>query len=458
MNRRNLIARGLSAASLGIASAILTSCGPFQLNRLRVNSAPQAGRVVIVGAGIAGLAAAAELQAAGWSDAVLLEARDRIGGRIWTSRMGSHPVDLGASWIHGVAGNPIAKLAAEHHIQTLPTDYDNKTIYFHDLPRSHQSVDHILKGFWQYVQHRPSISLRKLYETYVKVSALSEEEQHYLTYVLNTSIEHEFGADIDNLSLESITGGKGWPGYDALFPEGYGQIVEVLAKGLDIRTGQAVSTIDYRGPDIVLTTAKGATIEAASVVVTVPLGIIKNRAVKFSPELPLAKLRALEGLSMGVLNKTCLLFDEVFWPPNVELLGYLSSRPTQWAETINLNHYTNKPILMMFNAGSYGERTEEMCDEEVVHEAIEALKGMFGTVPAPKEVLITRWLSDPWSRGSYSYVPVGSSFGLHAELSKPIENKVFFAGEATHEMYPATVHGAFLSGVRAARNITSGDI
>lgn len=454
MNRRNLITRGLSAAGFGFASAILTSCGPLSLNRLLVNSKPQAGRVVIVGAGIAGLAAAAELQAAGWNDVVLLEARDRIGGRIWTSRIVDHPVDLGASWIHGVDENPIAKIAAKNNIRTLPTDYDNESVHFHDVSQPLQSLDQVLEGFWRYARQRPTVSLRILYETYVRRLSLGEEEQHYLRYVLNTTIEHEFSADINDLSLESITGGKDWPGRDELFPDGYDQIVHVLASGLDIRTGQAVSSIDYRGQDVILTTATSDTIEAAFVVVTVPLGVLKKNSITFIPELPPTTQRALDGLRMGVLNKTCLLFDEVFWPPNVELIGYVSSRPGQWAETISLYQYTHTPILMMFNAGSYGAQIEEMTDDEVVREALAALKSMFGSVPTPKEVLITRWLADPWSHGSYSYVPMGSSFRSLVELSKPIENKVFFAGEATHAEYPATVHGALLSGVRAARDIT----
>ena len=453
MNRRSLIARGLSIAGLGIAGAIQTSCVPLNLNQTPVNSKPKLGRVVIVGAGIAGLAAAAELRAAGWNDVVLLEARDRIGGRIWTSKIGGYSIDLGASWIHGTDGNPIAKIAAKNNIQTLTTDYDNNSIYFQDLSQPHRSVDQILKDFWPYARQRPTVSLRKLFETYVRRHSLGEEEQHYLRYVLNTTIEHEFSADINDLSLESITGGKDWPGRDELFPDGYDQIVRVLASGLDIRTGQAVSSIDYRGQDVILNTAAGDTIEADFVVVTVPLGVLKKNSVTFIPELPPTKQRALAGLQMGVLNKTCLLFDEVFWPPNVELIGYVSSRPGQWAETISLYQYTRTPILMMFNAGSYGAQIEEMTDDEVVREALAALKSMFGSVPTPKEVLITRWLADPWSHGSYSYVPVGSSFRSLVELSKPIENKVFFAGEATHAEYPATVHGALLSGVRAARDI-----
>ena len=244
------------------------------------------------------------------------------------------------------------------------------------------------------------------------------------------------------------------PGGDALFPGGYRQIVDVLAAGLDIRTGAAVARVDYGGPGVVLTTAAGESMEAASVVVTVPLGVLKKGAVTFTPALPPETQVAIDSLGMGVLNKTCLLFDELFWPPDVELIGHVGTRPGQWAETVSLYPYTGQPVLMMFNAGAYGARMEAMADAEVVGAALAALRDMYGSVPPPKDVLVTRWRSDPWSYGSYSYVPAGSSFGHHAELSRPVENRVLFAGEATHPDYPATVHGAFLSGVRAARRIT----
>ncbi|MCY4127721.1 MAG: FAD-dependent oxidoreductase [Gammaproteobacteria bacterium] len=275
--------------------------------------------------------------------------------------------------------------------------------------------------------------------------------------MLNTAIEHEFGADIGDLSLSSITGGKAWPGRDALFPGGYGQITAVLAAGLDIRTEHAVTRIDYRETGVTLTTAAGASLEAASVVVTVPLGALKNGGVEFVPELSPAKQRAIDGLGMGVLNKTCLLFDEVFWPPEVELIGYVGAHPGQWAETVNLYAYTQQPILMMFNAGAYGLQIETMSDMEILNGALSALAEIFGTVLPLKGALITRWQSDPWSRGSYSYVPADSSWAYHAELARPIEDRVFFAGEATHEDFPATVHGAFLSGIRAARQIVAKD-
>ena len=114
-----------------------------------------------------------------------------------------------------------------------------------------------------------------------------------------------------------------------------------------------------------------------------------------------------------------------------------------------------QPILMMFNAGTYGAHIEAMSDAEVVGEALTALAAMYGPVPQPKDARITRWQSDPWSFGSYSYVPAAASFKQYAELARPIGERIFFAGEATHDEYPATVHGAFLSGVRAAREVAA---
>lgn len=447
VNRRALIACGL-----GAAGAALTGCGEVRPGRMPETTAP-GGRVAVVGAGIAGLAAAAELRAAGF-DVVVLEARERIGGRIWTATIGGLPVDLGASWIHGVDGNPIAAIAADNGIRTLPTDYGN--VHFHDAARAHGSRDHIVEGFWAFARQRPRDSLGGLYERYASASDLAGEDRRYLAHVLNTVIEHEFGADIGDLSLASIGGGEDWPGADALFPDGYGQIAEVLAAGLDIRTGQAVTRIDHRGPGVVLATRDGGRLEAACVVVTVPLGVLKRGAVAFVPELPPATRRAVDGLGMGVLNKTCLLFDEVFWPPEVELIGHLGARPGRWAESLSLYPYTRQPILMMFNAGAFGARVEAMSDAEIVREALAALADMYGTVPRPLDAVVTRWRSDPWSYGSYSYVPAGSSWAHHAELARRVGNRVFFAGEATHQDYPATVHGAYLSGIRAAGQIAAG--
>ena len=412
---------------------------------------------MIVGAGIAGLATAFELRAIGFTDVIVLESRDRIGGRIWTSKIGDFPIDLGASWIHGIDDNPIAKIAAENDITIATTNYDNEATHFQDAAMSDQSKARVVEGFWRFARRRPQDSLRALFERYVSASTLADVDRHYLAYVLNTVIEHEFSADIGDLSLASVSGGEDWPGSDALFPEGYRQIVDVLALGLDIRTEQVVKRIDYQHEDVILSVQGGENLVADAVVVTIPLGVLRSGFLEFVPELPPTKRRAIDALGMGVLNKTCLLFDEVFWPPDVELIGYVGTQPGQWAETVNLYPYTQQPILMMFNAGAYGSQIEDKSDSEIVNEALVTLTDMYESVSSLQDALITRWQSDPWSRGSYSYVPVGSSWAEYAELARPIQDRVFLAGEATHDDYPATVHGAFLSGLRAARHIAANE-
>ena len=452
MNRRNFVSRGFGAAGAGAVGAMLPGCGVLRPTSGPAVSRQGRGRVVIVGAGIAGLAAATTLRDMGLRDVVVLEARDRIGGRIWTDRIGGGaPVDLGASWIQGVEGNPIAAIAAENGIETTPTDYDNAFVHFHGGDEAHPTDDHLVRDFWLLARSTPNAPLRAVYERYAE--SLAETDKHYLAYVLSTVVEHEFGADIEDVSLESVSGGDTFAGNDALFAAGYGQIIDRLAQGLDFRLEHPVTTIDYSGQRVVIGTGPGMTFDAAAAIVTVPLGVLKSGFPAFQPALPRRKRRAIDQLGMGVLNKTCLLFDDVFWQEDVELIGYVGAETGQWAEALNLYPYTGQPILMMFNAGSYGARIEAMPDAEVVSHALAVLTDMYGSVPRPKDALITRWRSDPWSYGSYSYVPVGSSFRRHLDLARPVDGKVFFAGEATHRDYPATVHGAFLSGVRAAREV-----
>ena len=228
-----------------------------------------------------------------------------------------------------------------------------------------------------------------------------------------------------------------------------------MAEGLDIRLEHPVTQIDYAGPGVILRTGAGTTFEAVATIVTVPLGVLKAGSLVFRPDLPRRQRRAIDELGMGVLNKTSLLFEDVFWDKDVELIGYVGAQTGQWAETLNLYPYTGQPVLLMFNAGSYGARIEAMPDAEIVDQALAALEVMYGRIPGPKDTLVTRWRSDPWSYGSYSYVPAGVSFRRHLDLARPVDDKVFFAGEATHQDYPATVHGAFLSGVRAARQVAA---
>ena len=459
MNRRAFVKGALGAAGIVPAVSVLPERNAVsETGRRRLSSPASPKRnqgVVIIGAGVAGLAAATELHTNGFDDVVVLEARDRIGGRIWTDTIGDgFPIDLGASWIQGIDGNPITAIARENNIATHRTDWGNG-VFHYDAGEPARSARRAMRDFWRLAEENPGRNFQSVYEELLTTMTFSEADRSYLDYLLTTEVENEYAAGLSDLSYASVDGASSFRGGDVVFPGGYRQIVGVLASGVAVRRGQAVTEIDHSGSTIGVTTAAGATIEADRVIVTVPLGVLKEDFIAFRPSLPVRKRSAIASLEMGVLNKAYLLFDDVFWDRDVERLQYVSADRGQWAETISLYPYTGKPILAMLNSATYGTQLERLSDREVVARAVAALTNMYGDVPPPRDTRITRWRSDPWAHGSYSYVPAGSSFEEHAVLGEPVGDKVFFAGEATNDDYPATVHGAFLSGVRAARQIAA---
>lgn len=424
--------------------------------------------VAVVGAGAAGLAAAADLRAAGRRVAVL-EARGRPGGRVWTS--GALPglaLDLGASWIHGVTpANPVAALAGALGVATLPTDYERLLTY--DLDGAavgegrHAALDARLDGLLAAAAEAaavrreaglPDISLQRAIDVALGGRRLGPAARRELAYALNTTVEHEFAADAAELSAAHYDAGFGaFPGGDALFPGGYGQIIAGLARGLDVRLGHEVRRLVYGDGGVRLATTRGELV-AARAVITLPLGVLQAGAVAFEPALPAATRAAIAALGSGVLNKLYLRFPRVFWDREPELLGFMAARKGEWAEWLNLAHYLDAPVLLGFNAGSYGRALEAQDDRAVVAAALRTLRAIYGRdVPEPLGYLITRWGADPFARGSYSFVAVGAGPATHAALGAPVAGRLFFAGEHTSAEHPSTVHGAILSGRRAAREI-----
>ena len=449
--RRRFIKGGLAAVGMAAAAPLAAACGGRGSR-----DAPAAAdeRIVIIGAGSAGLASAEGLKVRGFRNVVILEARDRVGGRIWTERLGgSVPVELGATWIHGIHGNPVHEIAERHSIATAPTDYDNEVRYDQSGRELGSADERLWRVYMRMARDRPDLSLQEVFEDFVDVNGLDADGRRSWRQTLNSMFEHEFGADISDLSISSYEGGRRLPGGDVVIPGGYSQITDVLAEGLDIRLDHAVERIDYSGDEVEVTVGSGETLEADRVIVTVSVGVLKRGLISFEPPLPDSKQESIDALRMGVLNRTSLLFDEIFWKPGVEWIGIVGEPPGQWAETLNLYPYQQQPVLAMFNAGSFGVETEQYTDDELTAQAVAALERVFGKVPEPVDSVSTRWNSDPQTLGSYSYVPIGASFDNYRKMARPVGDRLFFAGEATQSQYPSTVQGAILSGRRAAVQI-----
>ena len=178
--------------------------------------------------------------------------------------------------------------------------------------------------------------------------------------------------------------------------------------------------------------------------------MLKAGTVDFSPGLPVEKREAIARLGMGVLNKCVLRFPHAFWPSNVDWLEYVSETHGDWTQWISFLRAAKKPVLLGFKGADTGLEMEKLTDEAVVASAMRVLRTIFGTkIPDPEAFQITRWASDPFAFGSYSFNALGSRPSMREVLAKPIDGRIFFAGEATEKKHFATAHGAYLSGIRA---------
>ncbi|RMI33713.1 FAD-dependent oxidoreductase [Nocardia stercoris] len=459
MNRRRFLrASGLSALTTLAAAACNTD-----------DTTPPAGArrsVIVVGAGIAGLSAARALTDRG-HDVMVLEARDRIGGRIRTSdQWPDAPVDLGASWIHGVDGNPIADLARRAGARTIPTGADDNTVYGTDGHRVGQdSADRI--EHWRNAiaaalaeaqddaeDETPDASLRSVAEHAVNWSALPEADKALVASLLN-DYEHEYSGSADELSSRYFDDDAKLRGGDVLFPAGYGAVTDYLTRGLTVRTGQVVDRVDWSGAGVTVTTTTGS-FAADHVVITVPLGVLQSGTIEFTPGLPEDKSTAIAKLGMGVLDKCYLRFPHTFWP-DTDWLTYVPAldKPGHWAQWINYARVAGQPILLGFNAAGFGRDSETRSDTDLVAEAMATLRTVYGpAVPDPLDHQITCWSSDPYARGSYSFNKLGSTPDMRDHLAADLADRIHFAGEATDRMSFGTVHGAYNSGLRAAAEIT----
>lgn len=426
--------------------------------------APAVKSVIVIGAGMAGLAAARQLRDAGRA-VIVVEARDRLGGRLFTSnRWADAPLDVGATWIHGDGpGNPVSDLARRAGARLATTSFGRDQAYDSDgrrldakgAARMSELLSGIRKAIGDYQRSDRDSSLREVIYHGLAYGDRSADDQRRIDHLINTSYEHEYSGDAGSLSALWFDSDSRYEGSESLFLDGYKVLVDYLAKGLDVRLEHVVSAISYGAHGVTVSTNKGD-ITGELAVVTLPLGVLQSKQVRFDPPLPANKSDAIAGLGMGVLNKCLLRFPTAFWDTQADWINYIPSRANHghWAEWVSLARPTGQAILLGFNAASFGLEIEAWSDRDIVADAMATLRTLFGNdIPAPTDWQISRWGSDPYARGAYSFNKLGSTPGMRDDLASKVDGVLYFAGEATDSRYFQSVHGAYLSGQRAAGEV-----
>jgi monoamine oxidase len=402
--------------------------------------------VVIIGGGAAGVAAARRLADAR-IDCLLVEARSRLGGRAWTINS-EFPIDLGCGWLHSADRNPWREIAElqGRSIDKTPPPWMRRSAPI-GFPLSEQ--DAFLQAHREFYERLDSLS-----EDKPDVAAATFLEPHgRWNALINAVSSYVSGAELDRVSARDFDR-YGDSGVNWRVVEGYGTVIAAHGRGLPVMLGCAVRLIDRRGRRLRMETPNGA-ITANAAIVTVPTPVLAEEKIVFIPPLP-EKTEAALGLPLGLADKLFLsLSDAEEFNKESRLFGHTDRSRT------GVYHFRpfGRPQIEAYFGGRLAAELEAGGDGAFVDFAVSELVGLFGSDFARrvKPLKLHPWGIDPFSRGSYSYALPGKA-ECRAALAAPVDDRLFFAGEACSGSDYSTAHGAYLTGVTAAEQVIAARI
>ena len=426
-------------------------------------------RVVVVGAGIAGLTVANALAYAGVA-CVVLEARNRVGGRLHTIDLAGRSVDMGGSWIHHPIGNPLRAFADQVGVGCREGDplpemaaYDfgeGRRLSPAEVRAELSTLYEAFPAAIDRLQRElgPDASAAQGIDVFMAGADLSPAAARRARQGLRALIEGESADLPERQSLRWMWNEFEYGGgfFGDLPGGGYRSLVQAMAAGLDVRLNFDVAEIAVEPDGVSVRSAAGPAEDGSQVVVTVPLGVLKDRRPQFSPALPPDRLAAIDRLGFGRFEKVVLTFDQAFW--RAAGLAHLMLFPrdpdesTMWV--IGHDAFGAGPTLVFFIFHGATDRVLGMTPGDAADWVCGMLTEAIGvTCPEPTTVAVTSWASDPYSLGAYSHIPPGAAPADADLLGEPLHGRLLFAGEHTQSARLVYTDGAMASGIREAKRL-----
>lgn len=426
-------------------------------------------RVVVIGAGFAGLAAASALRNAG-VEVVVLDARDRIGGRTFTREVGGVPIDVGGSWIHTPDGNPMTALADLAGVAQSPADpvaqiallsgYDAEIGAWLTAPQIGYPLllTSIFEGALPSLREEvgAGASVEDAIGPFLAARGESEDILRRAGFGIRVLAEQFESGPSTDIALDWYDNAAiAYEGEDAFPVGGYRGIVEYLADGLDVRTGQLVTHVAYDANGVTVTT-ETEIFTGSHAIVTAPLGVLKAGAIAFEPPLPAQKVAAIDALGFGHFEKVALRYDDAFWldAGRTNWIHMAAGGAREFPIFLDLSGHVGEPALIALCSAAFAESLLAESTDATIDRVRTILTTLFGAgLPAPLDAFATRWGSDPLARGAYTYIAVGASPSDFDALAAPVGGRLLFAGEHTSALRFGYADGALDTGVREAKRL-----
>ena len=410
-------------------------------------SLPSEVDVAIIGAGAAGLGAARALEHSGLS-LLVLEARERVGGRGHTI-MASPEVtfDLGCGWLHSADSNSFVKIAEELNFtidRTLPPWRERA--YGKAFPQAErEEFTRAMDAFYGRLEQAAKQAARSGRDFAAEKCLEPGNRWNPMIDAISTYVN---GCELDQVSILDFDAYEDTE-INWRVRRGYGALIAAYGAPCPVALNCKVTQIDHSGPRLSIETSQGV-LNAAKAIVTAPTNLIADEALRFSPALP-EKLAAAAGLPLGIADKVTLALEQAEqFPKDGNLRG--ATMRTKMG-TYHLRPF-GQPCIEGYFGGSFAKELEDAGPGAFAAQSIDEIAALLGNDfrRKLKPLAESRWANDPFARGSYSHALPGHA-GDRAVLATPVDQRLFFAGEATSPHFFSTAHGALESGQRAAREV-----